>query len=127
MKFTLILTRGIGYTGKSGAPVWVARIQGIDAQKGFAREFLDAAKVERDHFGRARYTRTLTYEIMAPGLYESSAASERTYRCIYLHKDGTLHSRVVDVDRATEIARLMTTGSSYTEARRATRPAEVKA
>jgi hypothetical protein len=121
--FGLQITQGIGYTGKMSNRAWVAEITGTDSTRVFARTFLDATRVERDHFGRARYTRTYTYEL-GPGLYEVSEHGERRYLLVWAKTDGAGRYNP-DEGRVREMARLMDAGHGFEAARKATKPAPV--
>jgi len=127
----ITLTQGIGYAGKTAGKAYIARITGIDEKYGLAREFLDAAKVERDHYNRPRYLRTYTYEITREGVYEIQESSERRYKLVFLGwSKGEDHAIVskhlvrmdIDSDRAKAIARMMTSGQEFGAARKATKP-----
>jgi len=123
--YRLQITQGIGYAGKTGSRAYVAAIIGTSDQYGLDRQFLDADSVERNHFGRTRYTRTYTYEL-APGLYEVSEHGERRYLLVWLKADSI--GRVnPPVERVEAMARLMAGGLDVEAARFATRPAKIAA
>lgn len=117
---TMTNQQGIGYSGKSGGKAYLARITGIDGEYGFARDFVEASKVERDHFGRARYTRTYTYEL-SPGLYEEQSQGERCLLIVWVKPDGKIGRCVIPRERVEAMCQLMDAGSSFEEARLATR------
>lgn len=74
---TITLRYGKGYTGKLGNRPYIARILGTDTRYGLNREFLDAVKVEREHFNRDRTIVHLSYELEIDGLYEVCEEGER--------------------------------------------------
>ncbi len=99
--------------------VYVASISGTDLHYGFARTFIPADRVERDSFADSRYIRSYTYRL-EPGLYELAEAGERRYIIVW-DKDGRVVHRSVDATRAEAIARLMSDGKTYEEARQQTK------
>jgi len=114
---------GKGYTGKAANKVWIARITGTDDKENFAREFLEADEVEKEHFNRARTMINLTWNL-DQGLYEASENGERWFFMIAPHKDKGEASFGVTHDRAREMAKLMDGGMEFDDARRATRKPE---
>lgn len=120
--YPLQLEQGIGYSGKHGARAYVARIVGTSDRFGLDREFLGADNVERDHFGRAKYTRTYTYEL-GPGLYDVSEAGERRYLLVWAKADGTIGRYNPPAERVETMAELMSDGQGFEAARLATKPA----
>lgn len=118
---TVTSRQGIGYTGQLGAKAYVARITGSDRTYGLAREFFDADKVERDHFGRARYIRTYSWKL-TEGLYERAAEGERWYVIVWRTRDGEMRIGRITDDRLDAMVRRMDAGDDYDTARLATRP-----
>jgi len=118
---TLTLTQGIGYAGKRGQRAYVAAITGTDPTYDLGRDFLDPSTVERDHFGRSRYTRTYTYDL-APGVYEVSEHGERWHIAIWTAPGSETKRTTLTADRVQQIARLMDDGLTAEAARLATRP-----
>jgi hypothetical protein len=120
--------QGVGYSGKLDNKAYLARITGVDERFGLQREFLTADKVERDSFTKPKYVRTFFYYVSTLGLYEESSQGERQYIMI-THgvpkiPDGTedaegkrLLRTVISSDRADKIARLLTEGVSFDDAR----------
>jgi hypothetical protein len=80
---------------------------------------VSADRVERDSFTGPRYIRSYTYQL-EPGLYELAEGGERRYIIVW-DKDGRVVHRSVDATRAEAIARLMSNGKTYEEARLATK------
>lgn len=113
---TRTLSWGRGYTGKSGNKCWAARIIGTDATYGMRREFLDADKVERDHFGRERTMIRFSYTLAKDGLYELCENGERWYVTVF-ERDGEIISGKVNAERARVWAELLESGSSAADAR----------
>jgi hypothetical protein len=116
----MTLTYGKGYSGNAGHKCWIAKILGSDNQFGLQREFLDADKVERQHFNRARTMIDFTF-LLEEGLYESSERGEREFFIVFLKKDEACWTRIND-DRVKAIASLLDEGKTFTEARKATKP-----
>ena len=114
---------GKGYTGKMGNKVWIARITGTNPKSNFEREFLEADKVEKEHFNRARTMVDLTWEL-EQGLYEASENGERWFFMVAPHKDGSEKSFGVTHDRTREMAKVMDDGLGFDEARKATKKPE---
>lgn len=120
--YTLRIDQGIGYSGKHGSRAYVARIVGTSDRFDLDREFIDADKVERDHFGRAKYTRTYIHHLPA-GLYEVSEGGSRRYLIVWLRRDGKIGATNPDAARAMAIAALLEAGETFEAARLATKPA----
>lgn len=123
MGYELKIEQGVGYSGKHGAKAYCAEITGTSDRFGLERSFRSAAKVERDSYTKAKYTRTYIFDLQ-PGLYEISAGGERWYRIVST-KEGRIVSARIDAARAEAIARLMAGGVPYNDARIATKPAQV--
>lgn len=122
MTYPITLTQGIGYSGAQGERAYVARIGGSDQRYGLAREFVEPARVERDHFGRPRYIRTYHYEL-TPGLYELSSRGERWYRIVAAKRESPdLGCWSVTQERLDAMVRLMDAGSDFAAARHNTKP-----
>ena len=117
---TRTLRQGIGYTGRLGQKAYMARIIGTDPQYGLRREFLDAAKVERDKFNSAKYVRTYTHEL-TEGLYERQSEGDRDYVLIFC-REGQWGYNTPSDERIAAIAALMDDGTSAHDARVATKP-----
>lgn len=83
---TKTLRYGKGYSGKQGNKCWIARITGTDNKFGLRREFLEADKVEREHFNRARTIINFYYELEINCLYEVSESGDRWFICVYADK-----------------------------------------
>jgi hypothetical protein len=111
---------GKGYSGKSGNRCWVAEITGTQGS-GLAHTFLDATEVKKEHFNRPRTIIHFTYEL-PPGLYELSEDGDRWFNLVW-DAGGTCKFSTPPRDRAVAIAKLMDGGSSFEEARLATKPA----
>jgi len=126
MTITVSAEQGIGYRGRKGERAYVARITGSDAYYGLERTFIDADRVERDHWGRARYIRTYYWDL-EPGLYERAAGGERWHIIVWTKKDGTTQKAKIDDARVTAIVRLLDAGEDYEAARVATRAAAAPA
>lgn len=120
MGMTLRLKYGKGYSGMWGHRCWVARITGTDQQYGLRREFLEPARVEREHFNRPRTMISCTYDVPA-GLYEYSEAGERTI-VIVCQTTGGWKRFVPSDQRLRAMLALMDAGQSAEEARLATKP-----
>lgn len=118
----LQLTYGKGYTGKTGNKCWVAAITGSDNQYGLTREFVEASKVEREHFNRPRTTITFTYDLEI-GLYERSEHGVRCFFLVFPAKDGAVKRCQINDDRVEAMVALMDDGLSAEDARKATKPA----
>ncbi len=120
MPVTVTLRYGKGYSGKLGHRPYIARVTGESKQYGLERTFIEASKVEREHFNRPRTMVTLSYDL-EPGLYEFSTEGDRYYRMVApSNKVDTLFN--VSEERAKNMIRLMSQGQSFTQARLATRP-----
>ncbi len=89
MTITRTLDYGMGYAGKLGNKCYIARILGSDTRYGLRREFLEPAKVEREHFNRPRTIVHFSYELEASGLYELSEQGERWIIAALPQKDET--------------------------------------
>lgn len=122
MTTTITLTQGIGYRGQQGERCYIARITGTSDRYGLERDFVDPARVERDSFSRARYTRSYHYDLPV-GLYEISEHGERRYLIVWAKRDGTIARFNPEADRVEAMARLMADGMDVEAARIATKPA----
>lgn len=119
--YTRKLRYGKGYAGKSGNRCWIARIDGTDKKYGLNRTFLDADKVEREHFSRPRTMVDFTWELDV-GLYEASESGERWIFCVFLHQDGEYKTFRPEQDRLKAILKLMDDdGMDADEARKTTK------
>jgi len=119
---TRTLRYGKGYSGKLGNRCWAARITGTDDHFGFAREFLEPARVEREHFNRSRTIVHFSYELELDGLYELSEEGERWFVGVWPHKDsGEPVCGRVSAERARAWARALDEGKSGREARLASK------
>jgi len=119
--YELTMEWGKGYSGKMGNRCWVRSIDGSALDYSVETKFIDADKVIREHFGRARTMISFTYSL-APGLYQQSEAGEKNYFVAW-EKKGVTVAKDIDDDRAHAMIALMGSGSSAEEARRATIPA----
>lgn len=119
--YTKTLRYGKGYSGKSGHRCWIARITGTDTQYELSREFLEPAKVEREHFNSARTMIDFTWELES-GIYEASENGERWFIMVRPNKDGTMSAVQPTEERMRAILHFMDEGMEFEAARKATRP-----
>lgn len=119
--FTRTLRYGKGYTGKMSIKCWIATITGSDNTYALARSFLEPAKVEREHFNRARTMIDFSYTLDV-GLYEQSEGGEREFFAVWLRASDSKYcwTRIDDARLKAMIA-LMDGGMSADDARRATK------
>jgi len=110
---------GKGYSGKLGNKAWIARITGVEVDvlstgkvMPLTREFVDATRVEREHFNRARTVIEFTYDL-EPGLYEQSAEGERSLFIVFANAEGAIKWSTVSAARARAIAERLDEGESF--------------
>lgn len=115
------LRYGQGYTGKMGSKCWIAAITGSSNEYGLSRDFVEAAKVEREHFNRARTMINFAYELNV-GLYEQSEGGDREFFAVWIKNGEHVRTRM-DEARVKAMVALMDGGMSAEEARIATKPA----
>lgn len=97
---------------------WLARITGLDAKYGLARDFLESYVVNPSRSGR---TGVHAWEIDV-GLYQRGGTKRDDGLFIVWRKDGQLFRTTVDMARAQAIARLLDEGQDFEAARKATKP-----
>ena len=121
---TFTINKSVGYTGKGAAKTYIARIEGTCKQYIFRRDFLDTEATDPQEMytarrrGKGSWSEAVAVEC---GLYEINAGCDgRAYRIVW-HKDGVITSAKITGERATAMALLMDGGSTYEEARLATR------
>ena len=117
---TITQRYGIGYRGKLGERPWLARLTGTESRFGRRREFLDADRVTRDHWNRARYIRTLAYNL-GPGLYEEQSEGNRRMCMVWVRQGETTWTSRISDERVDAMLALMDAGEEFDAARRATR------
>jgi hypothetical protein len=117
--YTKTLRYGKGYTGKSGNKCWIARINGTDRWYGLSRDFLEPAKIEREHFNRPRTMIDMTWEL-EPGLYEASQDGDRWFLLVVPKNDGSITAFQPTEERMKKILALMDDGIDFNSARKAT-------
>ena len=100
---------------------WMARITGLDAKYGLARDF-EQSYVYRSRSGR---TEDHAWEINSTGLYQLGGTKHDNALFVVWVKDGRLVKTTVDMARAQAIARLLDEGKDFEDARQATKPAKV--
>jgi hypothetical protein len=115
-KFELKLSWGRGYSGKMGNKCWVAKIKGIDEEYKFDRTFLDADRVEKEHFGRQRTIINFYYNL-EDGLYEQSEKGEKILFIVWDNEKW----KDIEEERAMKIAKLLDEGKGFEESRLATK------
>lgn len=118
---TRTLRYGNGYAGKAGNKCWAARITGTDPNYGLQREFLEPAKVEREHFNRARTMIDFSYELEVDGLYELSEDGERWIVMCYAAKDGEIKTSKISDARLKAWVAALDDGKTEREARLASK------
>ncbi len=119
---TRTLRYGKGYSGKLAAKCWIAAITGTDGKFGLSRDYLEASNVERESFSNPRTIVNMTWEL-PEGLYEASAEGDRWIFMVTPTKSGEFKSAKLDDSRIKAILTMMDGGSSFHDARIATRPA----
>lgn len=124
MTLTKTLRYGKGYSGQKGNKCWIARITGSSKQYGLRREFIEADKVEREHFNRPRTMIDCSYEL-DDGLYEISEAGERWIILVWGGSDQQEPKLFRPTpDRIAAIVALLDEGMEFDAARRQTKPAK---
>ena len=118
---TVEITMSKGYSGKIAAygKGYVALITGTDAQYGLTRDFLKGKATSDLPFRKSKCQWLVAYEL-TPALYEISEGGERTFITIFVREDGSMACVRCDLQRATDMARMMDDGCSYEDARVAT-------
>lgn len=119
---TKTLRYGRGYAGKMGNKCWIARITGSDKKFGLAREFVEPASVEREHFNRPRTMIDFRYHLDA-GLYEYSEGGDRAFLVVWRNAAGAWKMFRPTEDRIKQMLALMDGGMTAEEARVATKEA----
>lgn len=123
--YEILVERSKGYEGKSAAFAkgYVASITGLDETYGMRREFRAGRPDCNDPYRKARCSWHDVYAVPA-GLYEISEGGTREYVVVYSGED-RMRCTTITAERAQAMASMMSTGKTYDEARRATRPAAV--
>ncbi len=97
---------------------WVARITGIDDRYGLARVFVRPVEASRSRSGR---TGDFVWEIIDTGVYQIGVSKHQNGFFLVWTKDGRLIRTEIDGERARAIARLLTAGEEFDQARKATK------
>lgn len=115
---TRTLRFGKGYSGKLGNKCWIAEITGSDNTYGLSRTFLDADRVEREHFNRPRTIINFSYALAVDRLYELSAEGDRWYAMCYADKTtGEIKSSGISDARVKAWVAALDAGKTNREAR----------
>lgn len=119
--YTETLSYGVGgYRGAAANKCWIAAILGSDEKFGMRREFIEAVKIEREHYNRPRTMITHTYELPV-GLYESSSHGEREIFLVYPRSSGEFAACIPSDARINAMLLLMDGGMSVDDARKQTK------
>ena len=110
-----------GYSGKIAAfhKGYIALITGTDSQYGLTRAFMKGKATSDLPFRKAKCQWIDAYEL-GVGLYERLEGGERSHITVFVREDGSMACVRCDLQRATDMARMMDDGASFENARIAT-------
>lgn len=123
----LSIEKAKGYSGIRSRASYIARIDGVDDEYKFRREFLKADHIDWGDSQLYRRPKGVWREFydVAPGLYEVQQYGERRYKIVFI-KNGKTGALTIDALRARAIASEMSKGRQFEDARIATMPAQQK-
>lgn len=116
------VSKSRGYTGNRSKKSYVAVIDGLCSRYGLNRRFLETDDIDwgdSELFRKKKGTWTEIHHV-GIGMYEVCEYGERRIVMVWLKGDVETKTCIAE-DRAHEIAYLMDSGSTFEEARRATR------